>query len=387
MPLGRIKVNQNRVNLHLERLELREIELPLKSPFETSFGTTTRRRILIVKVYDKSGASGYGECVAAEGPFFNAETVDTAWLIATKYVAPILARVGVTSAEQVNDTLSPIRGNRMAKGGIEAAIWDLEAKIANLPLWQHLGGVRDEINCGVSIGLQETTEALVDKVAHELESGYQRIKIKIKPGKDVQLVEAVRARFPAITLSVDANSAYSLNGDLKMVKQLDQHNLLMIEQPLAPGDLVDHAKLQREITTPVCLDESITSIADARHAHELGACRIINIKLGRVGGHTEARMIQAFAAENKIPVWCGGMLESGIGRAHNIAMSTLPGFVLPGDVSASARYWEEDVINPPVTVSVNGTIKSPTNPGIGYEVNEARIDALTARRETVELSA
>lgn len=380
-------MNQHRVNLNLERLELREIELPLKSPFETSFGTTTRRRILIVKVYDKSGAFGYGECVAGEGPFFNAETVDTAWLIATKYVAPILARAGVTSAEEVNETLAPIRGNRMAKGGIEAAIWDLEAKIAEVPLWRHLGGVRNEINCGVSIGLQQTTEALVDKVAHELESGYQRIKIKIKPGKDVQLVEAVRTRFPSITLSVDANSAYSLNGDLSMVKKLDQHNLLMIEQPLAPGDLVDHAKLQREIDTPVCLDESITSIADARHAQELGACRIINIKLGRVGGHTEARMIQAFAAEKEIPVWCGGMLESGIGRAHNIAMSTLPGFVLPGDVSASSRYWEEDIIEPPVTVSVNGTIKAPTNPGIGYDVNEARIEALTTRRETVKLSA
>ena len=373
-------------NLHLEKLELREIELPLVSPFETSFGRTSRRRILIVKVFDKTGASGYGECVAAEGPFYNHETIDTAWLITAKFVGPLLTRGRVESATEVLSVLAPIRGNQMAKAGVEAAVWDLEAKLASRPLWQHLGGVRDEINCGVSIGLQETEEKLTEKVAGELESGYQRIKIKIKPGKDVQLVEAIRARFPDITLSVDANSAYSLNGDLDVVKHLDKYNLLMIEQPLAPGDLIDHAKLQREIKTPICLDESIVSLADARHAHELGSCRIINIKLGRVGGHTEVRLIQAYAVENGIPVWCGGMLEAGIGRAHNIAMSTLPGFTLPGDVSASARYWEEDIIEPPVTVSRQGTIKVPAGPGIGYEVNEARIEALTVRRETVPLN-
>ncbi len=372
-------------NLHLEKLELREIELPLVSPFETSFGRTTQRRILIVRVFDKSGASGYGECVAAEGPFYNHETVDTAWLITSKYVGPLLKRAGVKTARDVNSALAPIRGNKMAKAGVEAAVWDLEAKLAGRPLWQHLGGIREEINCGVSIGLQETTEKLIEKVAHELESGYQRIKIKIKPGKDVQLVEAVRAQFPEITLSVDANSAYSLNGDLSLVHQLDQYALLMIEQPLAPGDLVDHAKLQREIKTSICLDESICNLADARHAYELGSCRIINIKLGRVGGHTEVQLIQAYALEHGIPVWCGGMLEAGIGRAHNIALSTLPGFTLPGDVSASARYWDEDIIEPPVTVSRQGTIKAPAGHGIGYEVNEARVEALTVRRETVRL--
>lgn len=372
--------------LHLERLELREIELPLKSPFETSFGCTTRRRILIVRVFDKTGASGYGECVAAEGPFYNHETVDTAWLITAKYIGPLLTKAQVETAEKVNAALAPIRGNQMAKAGVEAAIWDLEAKLAGRPLWQHLGGVRDEINCGVSIGLQETTETLIDKVTHELESGYQRIKIKIKPGKDVQLVKAIRARFPEITLSVDANSAYSLNGDLGLVKQLDQYGLLMIEQPLAPGDLVDHAKLQREIKTPICLDESICSLSDARHADELGSCRIINIKLGRVGGHTEAQQIQTYGIKHGIPVWCGGMLEAGIGRAHNIALSTLPGFTLPGDVSASARYWAEDIIEPPVTVSRQGTIKVPRGHGIGYEVNEASVEALTVRRETVRLA-
>ena len=374
------------MNLQLERMELREIELPLKWPFETSFGRTTRRRILIVRAFDKYGASGYGECVAGENPFFNHETIDTAWLITAKYVAPLLAAARVESASQVCQALSVIRENRMAKAGVEAAIWDLEAKIAQAPLWQHIEGTRDEITCGVSIGLQSSTEALLDKVSREVESGYQRIKIKIKPGKDVQLLEAIRKQFPAVTLSVDANSAYQIEADAPLLKLLDDYNLLMIEQPLAPGDLLDHAKLQRELRTPICLDESILSLTNARHAHELGACRIINIKLGRVGGYSEAYAIQSFAQEHDMPVWCGGMLEAGIGRAHNIALSTLPGFTLPGDVSASARYWEEDIIEPPVTVSREGTIKAPTGHGIGYGVNEPRIEALTVRRETVHLT-
>jgi O-succinylbenzoate synthase len=374
------------MNLQLERIELREIELPLKWSFETSFGRTTRRRILIVRAFERDGASGYGECVAGENPFFNHETIDTAWLITTKYVAALLSAARVESAAQVNQALAPIRENRMAKAGVEAAIWDLEAKLSEKPLWQHLGGVRDEITCGVSIGIQNSPEALLDIVGHELESGYQRIKLKIKPGKDAQFVEAVRGRFPAITLSVDANSAYQIETATPLFKRLDDYNLLMIEQPLTPGDLLDHAKLQRELRTPICLDESIVCLANARHAHELGACRIINIKLGRVGGYSEANAIQSFAQAHGIPVWCGGMLEAGIGRAHNIALSTLSGFTLPGDVSASARYWEEDIIEPPVTVSREGTIKAPTSHGIGYEVNEARIEALTIRRETVHLT-
>ena len=374
------------MNLRLERMELREIELPLKAPFETSFGRTTRRRILIVKVINRDGATGYGECVASENPFFNHETIDTAWLITAKHIAPMLAKTEVTNAASVSHLLAPIRENRMAKAGVEAAIWDLEAKLAGAALWQQIGGTRGEIACGVSIGLQNSTEALLDKVSCEVEGGYQRIKIKIKPGKDVQLAKAVRQQFPDITLSVDANSAYRLETDVALLKQLDEFNLLMIEQPLAPGDLLDHSKLQRELRTPICLDESIMCLANARHAHELGACQIINIKLGRVGGFSEAKAIHAFAQEHGLPVWCGGMLEAGIGRAHNIALSTLPGFTLPGDVSASARYWEEDIIEPPVIVSPNGTIKAPTGPGIGFEVNENRIEKLTLRRETVPLS-
>jgi o-succinylbenzoate synthase len=285
----------------------------------------------------------------------------------------------------VSLALSPIRGNRMAIGAVEAAIWDLEARRESKPLWQHLGGTRSEINCGVSIGLQKSPEILLEKVTHEIESGYQRIKLKIKPGRDLEFIKTIRNNFPDISLSVDANSAYQLERDADLLKQLDDFDLLMIEQPLAAGDLVDHAKLQQKLKTPICLDESITCLADAKHALELGSCRIINIKLGRVGGHLEARAIQALAAEQNVPVWCGGMLESGVGRSHNIAMSTHGGFTLPGDVSASARYWEEDIIDPPVTVSRSGTISAPGGDGIGYRVNEPRIEQLTVRRESVLL--
>jgi len=371
--------------LTLERLELCEIEMPLRAPFETSFGTTSKRRILIVRVIDRDGAVGYGECTAPEEPFYNHETIDTAWSIISSFVAPLLARNSIEAAAEVAGVLSPIKGNRMAVGGVEAAIWDLEAKRANTSLWQHLGGTRESINCGVSIGLQKTPEILLEKVTREVQSGYQRIKLKIKPGQDIELVKTIRSSFPDILLSVDANSAYQLDRDINIFEQLDEFGLLMIEQPLAAGDLVDHAKLQQRIKTFICLDESITSLRDAQHALELGSCRIINIKLGRVGGHSEAKAIQGFAAENGVLVWCGGMLESGVGRAHNIAMSTLPGFTLPGDVSASARYWEEDIIDPPVTVSSEGTINAPTGPGIGYAVNEAKIGELTVRKETIRL--
>lgn len=371
----------------LERVELREIELPLKAPFETSFGRVTGRRILLVKVFGKGGMTGYGECVAGDNPFYNHETIDTAWLMTTKYIVPLLEAKRITSAAQVRDALAPIRENRMAKAGVEAAIWDLEARQAEQPLWRYIGGTRTEIACGVSIGLQDSTAALLDKVSDALECGYRRIKIKIKPGKDVQLVESVRGRFPDITLSVDANAAYSLVTDSPVFTRLDEFGLLMIEQPLAPGDLLDHAKLQRSVRTSICLDESIVSLAQAQHAHELGACRIINIKLGRVGGYSEAKDIQSFTQAHGMPVWCGGMLEAGIGRAHNIALSTLSGFTLPGDIAASSRYWQEDIVEPPVMVSRAGTITAPAGPGIGFEVNEARVDALTVRRETVRLGS
>jgi len=372
-------------DLKLKTLELVEIGLPLKAPFETSFGTTHQRRILIVRIVDADGAVGYGECTAPEAPFYNHECIETAWMVIAKFIAPMIANGKVHCANEVSRALAPIRGNRMAIGGVEAAVWDLEAKLAGQPLWRHLGGTRSEINSGVSIGLQSSVEVLLEKVRHEVASGYQRIKLKIKPGQDVELVKAVRQEFPEILLSVDANSAYRLERDVELLKKLDQFDLLMIEQPLAAGDLVDHAKLQREIKMRICLDESITCLADARHAIELGACGIINVKLGRVGGHAEAKAIQEYAMRHDIPVWCGGMLESGIGRAHNIAMSTLPGFSLPGDVSASARYWHEDIIDPPVTVSDKGTITVPDSPGIGFSVNWERISSLTALHETLDL--
>ena len=371
--------------LHLESIELREIDMPLKTAFETSFGVTTARRVIIVRVFDKSGAYGYGECTAMEQPFYNHETVDSAWSIISSIIAPMLTSARVSSAGEVSKSLTTIHGNRMAIAAVETAIWDLEAKILHTPLWKHLGGTRKEINCGVSIGLQKSIEVLLEKISCEIASGYQRIKIKIKPGQDIELVKAVRRHFPDIVLSVDANSAYRLNGDTEMLQELDNHDLLMIEQPLTAGDLLDHAKLQQKLRTAICLDESVTSLQDARQALEVGACRIINIKLGRVGGHESAKAIQALAGRQSIPVWCGGMLETGVGRAHNIAMSTLSGFDLPGDVSASSRYWENDIIDPPVTVSPQGTIPAPSAPGIGYDVNEKVINELTVRSETLRL--
>ena len=373
------------MKLKLEKIELREIEMPLKTRFETSFGTTTKRRVLIIRVIDGDGASGYGECTAMDHPFYNHETVDTVYSIISKFIAPMLAAADVSSAAEVGAELAAIQGNRMAISAVETAVWDLEAKKRGIPLWRHLGGTRGIINCGVSIGLQKSPEILLEKVTRELESGYQRIKLKIKPGQDLEFVGTIRREFPDIHLSVDANSAYELERDAELFQKLDGCNLLMIEQPLAAGDLVDHAKLQKRLKTPICLDESITTLRDTRHALELDACRIINVKLGRVGGHSEAKAIQSYAESKNIPVWCGGMLETGIGRAHNIAMSTLSGFTLPGDVSASARYWEEDVIEPPVEVSSQGTITAPTNPGIGYEVKENLIEKLTVKREEISL--
>lgn len=365
-------------------VELREIRLPLVHFFETSFGRTTERRILLVRVRDEDGAEGWGECTAGEGPFYCEEWTETAWNTIAGYLMPMVAGREFERAADVNRLMKAVRGNRMAKASVETACWDLEAKRAGLPLWKHLGGVRDEIACGVSIGIQETPEALLEKIEKELSAGYRRIKIKIKPGWDVEILEKVRARFPEILLTGDANSAYTL-ADAQLFQEMDKFNLMMIEQPLAYDDIFDHARLQRQVRTPICLDESIRTPADAEHAIELGACRIINVKLGRVGGHAEAKMVERVTREHGIPIWCGGMLESGVGRAHNIAMSTLENFSLPGDVSASSRYWEEDIIDPPVTVTEAGTIKAPDSPGIGFNVNVKRVEELTIRKETLRV--
>jgi o-succinylbenzoate synthase len=367
--------------VRIASVELREIRLPLVHFFETSFGRTTERRILLVRVRDAEGAEGWGECTAGEGPFYCEEWTDGAWAVVTAYLAPMVAGREVGSAAEVFGLMRAVRGNRMAKAAIETACWDLEARRAGLPLWRLLGGARREIACGVSIGIQDSPEALLEKIEREIQSGYQRIKIKIKPGWDREIVARVRGRFPDILLSVDANSAYTLD-DAPLLRELDRFKLMMIEQPLAFDDVADHAVLQRQIETPVCLDESVRSAEDARKAIEAGACRIVNVKLGRVGGHAEARRVEEVCRARGVPVWCGGMLESGVGRAHNIAMSTLEGFTLPGDVSASARYWEEEIIEPPVTVSPRGTITAPDSPGIGFRVKQRRVDSLTVRRET-----
>ncbi|HEY6232206.1 MAG TPA: o-succinylbenzoate synthase [Pyrinomonadaceae bacterium] len=363
-------------------VELREIRLPLIHFFETSFGRTTERRILLVCVRDADGGEGWGECTAGEGPFYCDEWTETAWSTIKTFLAAMVVGKEAASAGQTWELMRAVRGHRMAKAAIETACWDLEAKRLGVPLWKHLGGARAEISCGVSIGIQETPEALIEKIERELAAGYQRIKIKIKPGWDLQIVERVRERFPSIALMVDANSAYSL-AEVQLFRDLDRFSLMMIEQPLAHNDMFDHAELQKQIITPVCLDESIHSSEDARHAIEIGAAKVINVKLGRVGGHAQAKQVEAICRQENIPVWCGGMLESGIGRAHNIAMSTLEGFGLPGDVSASSRYWSEDIIEPPVTVSANGTIHAPDKPGMGFEVNVARVEKLTVRREII----
>ncbi|HEY3579431.1 MAG TPA: o-succinylbenzoate synthase [Pyrinomonadaceae bacterium] len=368
----------------IQSIELREIRLPLIHFFETSFGRTTERRIVLACVRDADGTEGWGEFTAGEGPFYSDEWTDSGWDTLCEFLGPMLLSKKFDSAANVFAALKPVRGHRMAKATLETACWDLEAKKLGVPLWKHLGGTRREIACGVSIGIQDTPEILLEKIRKEVDAGYQRIKIKIKPGWDLQIVERVRKEFPNIRLMGDANSAYTL-ADVPLFKKLDGFNLMMLEQPLAHDDIFDHAKLQQQIQTPVCLDESIHSAEDAKHAIGLGSCKIINVKLGRVGGHTEAKRVEQVARENDIPVWCGGMLESGVGRAHNIAMSTLAGFSLPGDVSASARYWEEDIIEPPVTVSAQGTITPPDVPGIGFNLNLPRIDALTVRKQTINL--
>jgi o-succinylbenzoate synthase len=368
--------------LLIESIELREICLPLINFFETSFGRTTERRIILARVVDSDGAEGWGECTAGEGPFYSYEWTDNAWATLHEFLAPMVLGKAIDTAAQTFSLMRPVRGHRMAKATIETACWDLEAKKAGIPLWKHLGGSQSEIASGVSIGIQDSPEILLEKIRKEVDAGYQRIKIKIKPGWDLSIVKQVRKVFPDILLTGDANSAYKLI-DAPLFKELDKYNLMMIEQPLAHDDIFAHAALQRQIFTPICLDESIHHAASAKHAIDMNSCRIINVKLGRVGGHAEAKTVERVAREHRVPIWCGGMLESGIGRAHNIAMSTLAGFILPGDVSASARYWEEDVIEPEVIVSPRGTITPPEKPGIGFEVNVDRIEKLTVRKEII----
>jgi o-succinylbenzoate synthase len=370
--------------MKISKIELIEIGLPLVHFFETSFGRTYERRIILVCVTDTDGAQGWGEATCGETPSYCEEWTESAWSVIEKILAPMVVGKEVESAAQIWDLTKRVRGNRMAKSAIETACWDLEAKKLNVPLWRHLGGVNREIACGVSIGIQDSVEQLFEKIQTELDAGYQRIKIKIAPHWDYEVIKQVREKFGNILLMGDANSAYTLD-DIEKLKSLDEFELMMLEQPLPYDDIIDHAKLQREIKTPICLDEPIRSPEDARKAIELKSGKIINLKNGRVGGHTQSKQIEKICRENNIPLWCGGMLESGIGRAHNIAISTLAGYTLPGDVSASKRYWAEDIIEPAVKVTERGTIIAPDASGIGFEVKRDRIDKLTVRKTEINI--
>jgi O-succinylbenzoate synthase len=368
--------------MKIDAIHLREVNMPLAYPFETSFGVTTGRRILLVELVSDDGFTAWGECVAGEHPYFSEEMVDTAWHITETELAPRLLAASIDHGSEIPALFAQVRGNRMAKAAIENAVWEMDAQRQGVALSKLLGGTRGVIPTGVSIGIQPTPEKLMQKIETEVAAGYQRIKLKCKPGWDTQIFAMVRERWPDILLSCDANSAYQLN-DADHIASWDQFNLLMIEQPLWYDDFYFHAQLQRRIQTKICLDECIRNRRDARAALELDSGRIVNIKVGRVGGFSEAIAVHDVAAEFGIPVWCGGMLETGIGRAHNIALSSLPNFSLPGDVSASKRYWAEDIIDPEVAVSSTGTITVPTTPGSGFSILRERIEALTVRRKSL----
>lgn len=366
--------------IRIERVDLRVISASLRTPFQTSFGKFQHRHILIATLY-AGGLSGYGECVAREGPWYSGETLKTAYHVLQDFLIPLALGKAISAPDELTRLFDPVRENNMAKATLEMAFWDLWAKAQGVSLSRALGGNRDRIESGVSIGIQESTAALFGLIERHLAEGYRRVKLKIKPGSDLQVAREVRRRFPEVPLMLDANSAYTLD-DLPLFRALGELDLLMIEQPLAHDDIVDHAALQRELRTPICLDESIHTPQDGRKAIELGSCRIINVKTGRMGGHTPSRRLHDLCRERGVPVWCGGMLETGIGRAHNVAQASLPNFRLPGDVSASDRYYTEEIISPPFTISPEGTIAVPQGPGIGVQVLEDVLERLTQQRET-----
>src|SRR5258708_9785909 len=371
--------------MKVEAITLRELHIPLKYFFETSFGRTESRRVLLVTAHCE-GVDGWGECVAGEGPFYSYEWIETAWTTMRDFLAPALLGTSIACGKDAAGLILRFRGHHMAKAALENALWDAEALHQGQPLWRLLGGTLTEIACGVSIGIQNSHEQLLEKVEMELAAGYQRIKVKVKPGWDVDVLAKIRKRWQNILLSCDGNSAYRPS-DLDHLRKFDDFDLLMIEQPLWDDDIFHHAKLQHELKTSICLDESIRQARDADEAIELGACRIINIKVGRLGGFSEAIAVHDLCQLHDIPVWCGGMLETGIGRAHNIAISTLPNCRLPGDVSASKRYWTEDIVEPELEVSDRGTIAVSDLPGRGYEIKKELVERLAVRKETIRSSA
>lgn len=361
--------------MKIVNITIRQLKMKLKEPFTTSFGTFIDRDFLVLEAQDQDGTIGWGESVAFHSPWYNEETLQTNWHMLEDFLIPLLLNKEIHHPDEVSELFAPIRKNNMAKSTIEGAVWDIYAQQTNQSLASALGGTRDKIEVGISIGIQQSIEELVELVDGYVKEGYKRIKVKIKPGWDMEVMRILRDTFPDVAMMADANSAYRLE-DAELLKQLDAFNLTMIEQPLASDDIIDHTQLQKMLETPICLDESIHSLEDARKAVELGSTKIINIKIGRVGGLTEAKKIHDYCEANDIPVWCGGMLESGIGRAHNVALTTLSNFTLPGDTASSNRYWDKDIIKPEV-VSKNGYINVPQAAGIGYEIDREAVESFT----------
>lgn len=366
--------------MKIKEITIRHLKMELKNPFSTSFGTFVDKEFLLLEAKDESGTIGWGESVAFDAPWYNEETLKTNWHMLEDFLIPLLLNKDISHPDEVSELFKGIRKNNMAKSAIEGAVWDIFAQQTNQSLAHALGGKKEKIEVGISIGIQETIEKQVEVVNQAIQDGYKRIKVKIKPGLDVEVMRTLRENFPDMPIMADANSAYSLE-DIDTLKQLDEFNLTMIEQPLASDDIIDHAILQKQLKTPICLDESIHSFEDARKAIELGSCGVINIKIGRVGGISEAKKIHDYCEEKGIPVWCGGMLEAGIGRAHNIALTALSNFVMPGDTAGSSHYWEQDIIEPEVIVE-DGYITVPKEMGIGFKPNLKAIDNYTISSKT-----
>ena len=363
--------------MKITEVTIRHLKIQLKTPFTTSFGTVVDKEFLLLEVKDEKGTIGYGESVAFVSPWYTEETLKTNWHMLEDFLIPLILNLNreIQHPDELLAIFKGIKKNNMAKSAIEGAIWDIYVQQTKQSLAHALGGTKDKIEVGISLGIQKTIEKQIEVVAEAIKSGYKRIKVKIKPGWDVEVMRVLRESFPDVPLMADANSAYTLE-DTSLLQQLDEFNLMMIEQPLASDDIIDHAVLQKHIKTPICLDESITSLEDARKAVELGGCGVINIKIGRVGGISEAKKIHDYCEEKGSPVWCGGMLESGIGRAHNIALTSMSNFVMPGDTAGSSHYFEQDIIEPEVIVE-DGYIKVPQEVGIGYNPNQEAIERYT----------
>jgi O-succinylbenzoate synthase len=371
--------------MKIEQITLYNVSMPLVAPFETSFGRILNRDCILLEIV-ADGVTGWGECVADRDPGYAYETTGTAWHILKDFLIPLLIYRDISHPSDVQGLFLPVKGHPMAKAGVEMALWDIYGKQSGLPLVRLFKGERQKVAVGVSVGIQSSPGDLLDTVAGYLQAGYRRIKLKIKPGKDVKYVAAVREAYPEILLQVDANSAYHLD-QADLLSELDQWELLLIEQPLAEDDLWDHHLLQKRLATPLCLDESILSPRHARQALEMGACRIINIKAGRVGGLSHSLEIHQYCYERGVPVWCGGMLETGIGRAANLALAALPGFALPGDISATERYYQEDITEQRFVLNPDSTIDVPQQPGLGVDVSRKSLHKYTLEKLTVHLGA